>query len=134
VGENTILLENANPLQTNHWVVWDSLNLKTNFGQVIWELGQNEAPPDYSFIAYDEFRQSPPYNPDFYVGQTPVSAFPKEINDLGFPQVYIHFSLTAEQASHDLVLFLDTLYATHDSVPYFDMRVHITSANGTRIK
>jgi hypothetical protein len=32
------------------------------------------------------------------------------------------------------VLFLDTLYATHDSAPYFDMKVHVTSANGMGTK
>ena len=129
-GESTVLLENANLPQTDHWLIWDSLNLKTSPGEVIWELGENEAPLDYSEAAYDEFDQGPPYNSHFCIGQMPVSGFPKEINDFSLTQIYIHFNLTEEQANNNLVLFLDTLYATHDSVPYFDMRVKVRPGNG----
>jgi hypothetical protein len=129
-GENTVLLENANPPQTDRWLIWDSANLKTSQGELIWELGENEAPPDYTDAAFDEFDQNSPYNSHFCIGQMSVHDFPKEINDLSFTQIYIHFSLTGEQANSDLVLFLDTMYATHTGASFFDMRVKARPGNG----
>jgi hypothetical protein len=129
-GENMIVLENASYPPTDHWLIWDSLSLEAVLGGVIWELGENEAPPDYSQAAYDEFDQDPPYNSDFCIGQMSVSDFSKELNDSNLTQVSIHFNLAEEQANNDLVLFLDTLYATHSSVPYFDMRVKVRAGNG----
>lgn len=124
-GANILVLVNANPAQTDHWIFWDSLNLKDSQGQVVWELGDNEAPPDYSAAAFDEFDAVPPYTTQFYVGITPENEFPAEFNDFSVSQVTIHFSLSNAQASGDLTLFLDTLYATHTAVDYFDMQVQI---------
>jgi hypothetical protein len=122
-SENTIVLEHAGDIGIGQWLVWDSLHLKTVLGDVIWALGQNEAPPDYSPNAFDEFDQDPPFNDDFYIGQMDVSEFPKELNDSTFRQINIHFTLSQPQADNSLRLFLDTLYATHDSADYFEMRV-----------
>jgi hypothetical protein len=90
----------------------------------IWKLGDNEAPPEYTEAAFDEFDQALPFNSHFYAG-TPVAEFPKELNDDNFQQVYIHFNLTEKEAASDQLLFLDTLYSTHDNVPYFDLMIRI---------
>jgi hypothetical protein len=124
-GENTILLENANPPEENRWLFWDSLSLKDSTSKIIWKLGENEAPPDYSDDSFDEFDIAPPYNSHFYIDTMTDSEFPAELNDDSFSQVFIHFNLTESQANGDLTLFLDTLYATHTAVTYFDMKVQV---------
>jgi hypothetical protein len=90
----------------------------------IWKLGENEAPPDYNSTAYDEFKQIGPFNPDYYSG-TPASEFPKELNDGDFTQIFIHFNLTNDEADHEQLLFLDTLYATHNNITYYNLRIKI---------
>jgi hypothetical protein len=122
-GHNTIVLKNTHDFNSAHWLVWDSLALRTAAGEVIWALGENEAPPDYTPTAFDEFDQSWPFYEDFCVGAMPVGEFPKEINDVLLPYIYVHFRLTEEQSRGDLILFLDTLYATHDSIQYLEMQV-----------
>ena len=124
-GDNTLVLKNANPLQTDHWIFWDSLNLKDSQGGVIWELGDNEAPPDYIAAAFDEFDNSSPYNTHFTISTMSENEFPAELNDFSISQVYIHFALTNTQASSDVTLYLDTLYATHLGASYFDMQVQV---------
>lgn len=128
-GKNTILLESANTPETNHWLFWDSLTLKDPIGKGIWILGANEAPPDYSDSAFDEFDITPPYNSNFDVNSMAEGEFPAELNDSSFSKVYIHFNLTVLQANEDLSLFLDTLYATHTSASYFEVTVQTVSGN-----
>ncbi|MBK9052049.1 MAG: hypothetical protein IPL78_14405 [Chloroflexi bacterium] len=127
-GANIMILESVNPQQTNHWIFWDSLHLADAQGYV-WQLGGDEAPPNYTSVAYDEFDATPPYNIDFYIGAMPEIEFPAELNDLSFSEVRIHFNLTESQADQDLILFLDTLYATHIGASYFDMRVKVLAEN-----
>jgi hypothetical protein len=126
-GKNTLVLENANQPSSGHWVVWDSLSLRDAAGTIIWTLGKNDAPPDYTERAFSEFQQQPPFTTDFDVETMQVKQFPKEVNDGDYPGIAIHFSLTAEQADSDLTLFLDTLYATRqgDQIPGFDMRISV---------
>lgn len=85
--------------------------------ELIWEIGVNEAPPDYTENAFDEFDQHKPFNPHYYVDSDPCSNFSKEINDGEFPQIYIHYNLGEREADMDLKLSLDTLYATHEAGP-----------------
>lgn len=56
-GKNMILLENGGPMFCGRWLVWDSLALYDAKGETIWQIGENEAPPDYSEDAFDEFDQ-----------------------------------------------------------------------------
>ena len=56
-GGNIILLENGSPTFSGHWLIWDSLALYDAKGKAIWQIGENEAPPDYSEAAFDEFDQ-----------------------------------------------------------------------------
>ena len=90
----------------------------------IWKLGDNEAPPDYSPAAFDEFNQTKPFNPHYYIS-TNISDFPKEINDGDFIQIFIHFNLTKEEADNEQLLFLDTLDTTHGNVHYFNLRIKV---------
>lgn len=128
-GANTLILENANPQETGHWVFWDSLRLKDSQGGIVWQLGEDEAPPDYSDAAFDEFDDSSPYHDHFYVGTMPEGQFPAELNDSDISQVTIYFGLTEAQAGSDLTLYLDTLYATHTGAAYFDMQVEVASGD-----
>jgi hypothetical protein len=57
-----------------------------------------------------------------------ASDFPKELNDLGFRQINIYFTLSAQQVDSSLRLFLDTPHATCDSADYFEMRVRANPA------
>jgi len=90
----------------------------------IWKLGDNEAPPNYSPAAFDEFNQTKPFNPHYYIS-TNISDFPKEINDGDFTQIFIHFNLTKEEADNEQLLFLDTLDTTHGNVHYFNLRIKV---------
>ena len=124
-AENIIQLESANRPQSGHWLVWDSLALYDEHDAPIWQLGDNEAPPDYSERAFDEFQSTLTNKTDFYVGIMPVTQFPKELNDGVFSHIALHFSLTSAQARSDLALFLDTLFATHAQAPDFNLRVFV---------
>jgi len=97
--------------------------------ELIWKIGDDEAPPDYTEKAFDEFDCEKPFNPHYYVHTDPYSKFPQGINDGEFTQIYIHYNLTYEQANKTLELLLDTLYATHNSVegriPDYNMRISV---------
>ena len=107
--------------------------------ELIWKIGDDEAPPDYTEKAFDEFDCEKPFNPHYYVHTDPYSKFPQGINDGEFTQIYIHYNLTYEQANKTLGLLLDTLYATHDSgvgrIPDYNMRISVKShdSNWTEI-
>lgn len=45
-GENIIVFENANPVKSGYWVLWDSLRLEEVKGHRVWELGTNDGLPD----------------------------------------------------------------------------------------
>ncbi len=130
-GSNTILLEAVQPAKAYRWLVWDSLALTTDLRDPIWSLGLDEAPPDYTGNAFDEFDDTLPFNIDFDVESMDVGDFPFQLNDNALPQVFITFDLTAEEADRDLILDLDTLYATHDDVDSFTMRVQVNGKDKT---
>jgi len=125
-GPNTILIEVTDPPLSNHWLIWDSLDLKTADQQVIWVLGENEAPPDYSPTAYDEFDPNSPFAEHYTVGVNPVSDFPKEINDSSLAKIYIHFTLPTSYAGQaEYWLFLDTIFASHDDILDCNLKVSV---------
>jgi|LGVF01.1.fsa_nt_gb PKD repeat protein len=97
--------------------------------ELIWKIGADEAPPDYTEKAFDEFDCDKPFNPHYYVHTDPYSKFPQGINDGEFTQIYIHYNLTYEQANKTLGLLIDTLYATHDSgvdrISDYNMRISV---------
>jgi len=103
--------------------------LDENTPELIWEIGVNEAPPNYTEKAFDEFDNDKPFNSKYFADTEPWSDFPKEINDGEFTRIDIHYNLTHEQANKDLRLFLDTLYATHDSelgkISDYNMRISV---------
>ena len=101
--------------------------------ELIWQIGVNEAPPDYTEKAFDEFDNIPPFNSNYSADTEPCTKFPQEINDGEFTQIYIHYNLTSEQANKNLRLFLDTLLATHVSelgrISDYNMRIKVKPPN-----
>lgn len=107
--------------------------------ELIWEIGVNDAPPDYTAKAFDEFDQRKPFNSHYYVDSDPCSNFSKEINEGEFPQIYIHYDLGEREADMDLKLSLDTLYATHEAGPDnkisdYNLKIKVKPPNGDWIE
>ena len=104
--------------------------------KLIWKIGMNEGPPDYTEMAYDEFDQDKPFNLHYYTDSDLYSNFPKEINDGEFTNIYIHYNLSEREADMDLRLSLDTLYATHevDNVSHYNMTIKVNPPNGDWIE
>lgn len=104
--------------------------------ELIWKIGVNEGPPDYTEMAYDEFDQDKPFNLHYYTDSDLYSNFPKEINDGEFTNIYIHYNLSEREADMDLRLSLDTLYATHevDNVSHYNMTIKVSPPNGDWIE
>ncbi|MEW6617844.1 MAG: hypothetical protein AB1422_00585 [bacterium] len=91
---------------------------------LIWEIGKD----DNSFGEFNQLPKFPGPFPWHYNGGDPPDEFPKEINDGERTPIYIHYSLTEEQADKDLALILDTCGGAGDD---FSIRV-ITLANGEK--
>jgi hypothetical protein len=128
-GRYTLELANANPPQSGHWLEWDYLALKAGDG-FIWQIGQDETPPDYTERATDEFCNASvrtDCKTEFMVvaGKVDEGNFPKTLNDGTVPAIRITFILTQDRATADLVLTLSTLYSSHTNpdVKEFKMRV-----------
>jgi hypothetical protein len=96
----------------------------------------NEAPPDHNNTANDEFDQDTPFNSHYYINSDNWSNFSKEINDGEFTKIYIHYNLSEKEADMDLILFLDTIYATHEkeNVPSYNMKIKVKPPNGELIE
>ncbi|MEW6617849.1 MAG: hypothetical protein AB1422_00610 [bacterium] len=91
---------------------------------LIWEIGKD----DNSFGEFNQLPKFPGPFPWHYNGGNPPDEFPKEINDGERTPIYIHYSLTEEQADKDLALILDACGGAGDD---FSIRV-ITLANGEK--
>jgi hypothetical protein len=129
-GRYTLRLESANPSQSGHWLEWDYLALDAD-GKTMWQIGENEAPPDYSAQASDEFcKLITPANCqsafEVAAGKVDPAAFPKTLNDGSNSAVYIEFIVTPEQAGSNLVLTLSTLYSTHTNPDVEGFRMQVT--------
>jgi len=110
--------------------------LSESNSELIWEIGVNEGPPDYTEIAYDEFDQDKPFNLHYYTDSNLYSNFPKEINDGDFTNIYIHYNLSEREGDMDLRLFLDTLYATHEveNISHYNMTIKVNPPKGGLIE
>jgi hypothetical protein len=125
VGQYTIKLENANPTGSGYWILWDYISLRKD-NTTIWEIGEDEAPPDYSKRAYDEFcdfQRGQNCTNRFTVGLTNVGEFSKTLNDGIFPNAEINFTITKQNVNSILTLVLSTLESTHGQPDHFRMRV-----------
>jgi hypothetical protein len=124
-GKYSIKLENDNPAWSGYWIVWDYIALKMN-NKPIWEIGENESPPDFSEKASSEFcdpNQRTNCKTEFTAGLTKSADFAKDLNDGVRPVATVNFTLTTEHANKDLILVLSTLYATHTGAENFKMKV-----------
>ncbi len=129
-GRYTLRLESANQPQSGHWLEWDYLALDAN-GRNLWQIGDSEAPPDYSARAGDEFCQASSSAKcqtafDVTAGKVDPSTFPVTLNDGTVPAVYIDFGVAPEQADADLLLTLSTLYSTHTNPTVDGYRMQVT--------
>jgi hypothetical protein len=129
-GPYSVLLENANRGWSGHWLIWDYLALQAG-GTPIWEIGEDEAPPNYTEKAFSEFcdPKKRDCTTDFTIGVTSTKDFAKELNDGSLPRAKINFTLTEKQVKSGMTLVLSTLYATHDGASQFKMKV--TLSRGT---
>ena len=123
----TIVLENANPTGSGYWIIWDYISLEKG-NTLIWEIGEDEAPPDYSDKAFSEFCDPQPpklqdCTTEFTIASTKAEDFSKDFNDGEFPTARINFTLTEKQLDADLMLVLSTLYSTHPGIDHFKMKV-----------
>lgn len=127
VGANEMGLIDANTAKVRIEKTLGVLKNLTTYSQNIgfdWQIGTNDAPPDYTGAAFDEFDNVAPYDFWFNVGLESVSTFPKEMNAYGNSPMYINYTLSGNE-TEDRYLLLDTLYATHYSPDqaYFEIKV-----------
>lgn len=108
IGKNIILLENANPEWSGHWMMWDSLELRTSNQtlntlsgerEVIWEIDESE-----------KFDSNIAWPAHYYADYANVNygIFPADLND-GYQnrtQIYIHYTLNSTQVKEDMELTL----------------------------
>ena len=125
LGQNVLVLELANDKQPNPWLLWDHLSLHTDTGEVIWILGEDESPPTFDVSAWDEFDLIGPFMTDFHADYQPVQEFPGQLGAGSVPRLTIRFDLNGQESRRDLSLHLDTLLATHDDTPYFEMKISV---------
>jgi hypothetical protein len=124
-GEYSVVLRSANPPNTGRSLVWDYVALLQGAAS-LWRIGQDEAPPDYSAGAFDEFCDTNTRSnctTNFVVNSTSERDFSKDLNDALRSAAQIDFALDDEQARQCAQLVLSTLYATHDRAPDFKMDV-----------
>jgi hypothetical protein len=129
-GEYTIVLENANPPYSEHWLRWDYLALKQG-DTPIWTIGEDEAPPSYSRDAYAEFcdpRNSSACTSNFIVGSTSAGALAFDLNDGDNRRIAISFMLAERYIDTNLMLVLSTLDSTHPGAADFKMNVILERA------
>ncbi|WP_420631162.1 hypothetical protein [Candidatus Leptofilum sp.] len=123
--------ESFNPPNSGYFIVWDYVALMDG-RDIIWEIGQKEAPADFSPSAYQEFcdpNEQIGCEFEYVVQSNEARDFPKEINDGDYPSVTVSFFLTEEESENDLMLILSTLYSTHTEADHFDMKVSLMETN-----
>jgi len=126
-GRYMLVLTQAKNPTGQYWLIWDYIGLRQD-DTPIWEIGEAEAPPDYTEAAFSEFCK-PHIRPDctsnFVVGTTSVRDFVYDINNGERPGATITFTITDQQANPALKLELSTLYASHDQVERFALKVSL---------
>jgi hypothetical protein len=124
-GQYRLVLENANPPWSEHWLRWDYLALKQG-DTIIWAIGEDEAPPAYSFEAASELcdpRRSKDCTSTFVAGETRAAAFFFDLNDSDRTKSSVSFTLSDQQTDVDLELVLSTIDSTHPGAAHFKMKV-----------
>lgn len=121
-GDYTLTFSNGNPETSKHWLIWDCINLK-NGNRYVWRIGEDETPPDYSELAFDEFCDSADCDQVFIVGKSSTNRFAKEVNDHSIKEVKIEFKINKKDLNKDLTLEMSTLYSTHAGVDDFKMNI-----------
>lgn len=124
-GQYAIVLENANPTRSGYWITWDYISLKKD-DTLIWEIGEDETPNDYTQEAFSEFcdpKIQEGCTTEFMVDSTRAEDFSKDLNDGEFPVARVNFTLTDQDVNADLTLVLSTLYSTHEGAGHFKMKV-----------
>jgi hypothetical protein len=125
LGQNVLVLELANDKQPNPWLLWDHLSLHTDTGLLVWILGEDESSPTIDPTAWDEFDLVAPFVTDFHADHQPVQEFPGQLGAGSVPRLTIRFNLNGQESRRDVSLRLDTLLATHDDTPYFEMMISV---------
>jgi hypothetical protein len=123
-GKYRLVFENANSIASGCWLIWDYIALKKAENS-IWEIGNDDTPPDYSAKAFAEFGTSGVLTNKFIVGQTKPGDFVKEINDSDKTKVIIDFSLDQNETKIPLDLIISTLYSSHDAIPGYKIKLSI---------
>lgn len=123
-GNYTLSFINANPRYSNHWLIWDYIALKDQ-KYPLFEIGESEAPPHYSDLAFDEFCHQDDCVMDFRIGSHHSRKFPKEINDHDILEIKINFEVKSRFARKNLDLDLSTLFSSHNNVEHYKMRVKL---------
>jgi eukaryotic-like serine/threonine-protein kinase len=128
-GRYTLTFAQANPAGP-YWIIWDYIGLLQG-NTPLWEIGESEAPPDYTDAAFSEFCK-PHIRSDctseFVVGTTSVGDFVYDINANERPTATITFTVTDQQANSVPTLVLSTLYASHDAIKRFALKVSLARA------
>jgi hypothetical protein len=128
-GRYTLTFAQANPAGP-YWIIWDYIGLFQG-NTPLWEIGESEAPPDYTDAAFSEFCK-PHIRSDctseFVVGTTSVGDFVYDINASERPTATITFTVADRQANSAPTLVLSTLYASHDTIERFALKVSLARA------
>lgn len=124
-GRYVLTLAQANPAG-DYWIVWDYIGLHRGEA-ALWAVGELEAPPDFTAAAFDELcpAGASGCTADFTVGATRAEEFAAVLDAGERPRATIAFTLAEGDAGADLGLVLSTLYATHDAVGAFTLRVEL---------
>ena len=128
-GRYTLTLTQANPTGP-YWMIWDYIGLLQGHTP-LWEIGEPEAPPDYTEAAFSEFcrpHMRSACTRQFVVGTTRVADFVYDINASERPDAIITFTITDRLADPATTLVLSSLYATHDTVERFALKVSLARA------
>jgi hypothetical protein len=133
-GRYMLILTQANPSQANppeqYWIIWDYIGLLQG-DTPIWEIGESEAPPDYTEAAFGELCK-PHIRSDctnsFVVGTTRAGDFVYDMNNGTRPGATIAFTITDQQANSTPTLVLSTLYASHGEIERFALTVSLVRA------
>jgi serine/threonine protein kinase len=128
-GRYTLTFAQANPAGP-YWIIWDYIGLLQG-NTPLWEIGESEAPSDYTDAAFSEFCK-PHIRSDctseFVVGTTSVGDFVYDINANERPTAMITFTIADQQANSVPTLVLSTLYASHDASERFALKVSLARA------
>lgn len=119
-GQYTIVLENANPPWSEHWLHWDYISLQVGHTP-IWEVGES----DEAFYEFCDPGMRSHCTTRFMIGSSREKDFIMDLNDGLRPKAELNFALSEQQINSELRLILSTLNASHPNlgVDHFDLKV-----------